>query len=733
VGRDTDGEPSCADQAPGGLDVSGVRHARLLIFGVLLVAAVVVVPALVGTAWAAPGRSSVLRLAVSPTQPPDDPPSAAQPPDTQSSSPKPPSTEAPHSPVASPPSTDQQQQPAAAQPTPTADAAALAAQQAAAQQAAAQQAALEAARQAALLAKQQAQAAKRAAQEAAAAQRANVTWVHRGRPAKLVIVRATSIDSVAAGALVQRVARNGRTVSLAALDAAIPASWMSVDGGTARLNAAVVLTPGTLLDVEGVTTLQLAGGANAADAAILYTGSGQIQIRGVTVTSVDPASGQAVAPGAAGRPYIVVAAAGRLDATDATLSDLGTNPVGDNHGSPAVSFGRGSTGSLVGTSLLRNSTGLTLAESQGVRLQDVTADDSVQDGIVLRGDRATTLSGIKAERNGNNGVLVSGQPSGRPITGIATTGNRAYGVSVSGQNGAEVSNLSLVNDRAGGLELSRFTNGKVHNITTTDEPNGVFLHVNSVNVVLDAVTVTGGRTGILEEKTTSGLQVTGSTLNTAHVAGMEIGGHNTLLDGLTVNASRTAIRVERGAVGVTGDKVSLVGGTDGLVTSAGTSGVVFNDLATTSVGNDAVRSLSPGMQVNRGQISGGNTGMDLQAATTVTGLQIGLTSTGVRGRVTDPITLDDVKIDAVAVGIDAQPGSKMSVRDSSVHALEAVRGTVSLLGVDDLSLPPLNLLGAIGLPLVALAVLLEVLHLLRQRRFGPTRRTQPPLVAVQAP
>jgi len=79
---------------------------------------------------------------------------------------------------------------------------------------------------------------------------------------------------------------------------------------------------------------------------------------------------------------------------------------------------------------------------------------------------------------------------------------------------------------------------------------------------------------------------------------------------------------------------------------------VFNDLATTSVGNDAVRSLSPGMQVNRGQISGGNTGMDLQAATTVTGLQIGLTATGIRGRVTDPITLDDVKIDAVAVGIE---------------------------------------------------------------------------------
>ena len=545
-------------------------------------------------------------------------------------------------------------------------------------------------------------------------------------------MRATSIDSLAGGALVQRVVRNGRTVSLAALDSAIPTSWMSIQGDTARLDAAVVLTPTTLLDVEGVKTLQLAGGASGADAAILYTGSGRLQLRGVTVTSVDPASGQPVGANSPGRPYIVVAAAGRLDATDARSTISGPTRSATTTASPAVSFGRGSTGSLVGTSLLRNSTGLLLAGSQGVRLQDVTADDSVQDGVVLRADRDTVLSGIKAERNGNDGVLVSGQASNRPITGISTTGNHAYGVSVTGQTGAEVSNLTLSGDQAGGLELSRVTNSKVHNITTADEPNGVFTHVNTTNVVLDAITVNGGRTGILEEKTTSGLHVTGSTINTVHVAGMEIGGHDTVLDGLTVNGSRTAIRVERGAAGLTADKVALVGGTDGLVTSGGTSGVVLNGLTTSSIGNDAIRSLSPGMKVNGGQISGGTTGMDLQASTTVTGLQIGLTSTGIRGRVSDPITLDDVKIDAVALGIDAQPGSKVSVRDCSVHALEAVRGTVSLLGVDDLSLPPLNLLGAIGLPLVALAVLLEIFHLLRQRRFGPTRRMQPPLLAAQA-
>ena len=40
-----------------------------------------------------------------------------------------------------------------------------------------------------------------------------------------------------------------------------------------------------------MTTLQLAGGATAPEAASLYTGSGVLALHGVTVTSVDRISG----------------------------------------------------------------------------------------------------------------------------------------------------------------------------------------------------------------------------------------------------------------------------------------------------------------------------------------------------------------------------------------------------------------------------------------------------------
>ena len=55
------------------------------------------------------------------------------------------------------------------------------------------------------------------------------------------------------------------------------------------------------------------------------------------------------------------------------------------------------------------------------------------------------------------------------------------------------------------------------------------------------------------------------------------------------------------------------------------------------------------------------------------------------------------------------------------HALHATRGDVRLSGVNDLNLPPLNLLGVIGLPLILLALVLEFLHLLGQIRRKRSR------------
>ena len=162
-------------------------------------------------------------------------------------------------------------------------------------------------------------AAKTAAQSADAARRARAAWETHGRPTALVIVRPTSVDLVDQGRLTRRIPRTGGTLTLTGLDRYLPRDWLSITAGTAKLSAALVLTPAVTLDVGApVTTLQLAGGATAPEAASISTGSGGLTLNGVTVTSVDRNSGQAMAPGP-GRPFVLVSPGGRFTATDATL------------------------------------------------------------------------------------------------------------------------------------------------------------------------------------------------------------------------------------------------------------------------------------------------------------------------------------------------------------------------------------------------------------------------------
>ncbi len=199
-----------------------------------------------------------------------------------------------------------------------------------------------------------------------------------------------------------------------------------------------------------------------------------------------------MAPGP-GRPFVLVSPGGRFTATDATLSDLGTAPrdgreQADVEDHPGLDFHTGSTGSLVRTSLLRNGTGLQLDGSQGVHLEGVTVSGSAGTGLVLRGDRGTTMSGVRAEHNGAYGVQVTAPSTDRPITGIATTGNGSFGIGLDKQTGTHVTAVSTSGDGSGGVELTRSRDVTVSALTAADEPAGVFTHVNNANVVLDQLT-----------------------------------------------------------------------------------------------------------------------------------------------------------------------------------------------------------------------------------------------------
>jgi hypothetical protein len=590
--------------------------------------------------------------------------------------------------------------------------------------------AAEQARAQARLERQRARAAERAAKAAAAAEKVRVSWEHHGRPRQMVIVRERQIDVVTDGRHTRRAPRRQGPLTLGALDRYLPGPWLAVADGTAVLAATVVLTPGATLEVSGVRALKLVGGPHPADAASIYTGSGRLALRGVSVTSLDPVSQQAVAPAAAGRPFILVSSGGRLDSVDSAISDLGTLPLGASDGCPGVSFNPGSSGSLVRTELLHNSTGVLLSRSEGVHLEDVTATRSAGDGVVLRGDRATTMSGIRAVGNGGNGVVVTGENSGRPVTGVQTSGNGAFGMVVMGQTGALISGVATTGDEAGGLRINRSTDSVITDFTADDQPIGIFTHVNSTGIVLDRVHTTGGRRGVVAEKSTRRLDVVGSTFEGARVAGLSLGGQDVDLDAVHVADSRTGVRIERGASDVRVNGLVVNGGEDGVVATPGTRNVVVSDLVANHVKSDAVRTFSPDTRIVGGVITGGSTGLDIGAAAAIDGTTITGADEGIHSRSAALVRVDRVTVDAISLGVNAVDGSPLVLSDSRVHALESVRGDVGNEGVNDLSLPPLNLLGAIGVPLILLALVLEVAHAVRLRGFGGRKRTGPPSVAV---
>jgi Periplasmic copper-binding protein (NosD) len=328
-------------------------------------------------------------------------------------------------------------------------------------------------------------------------------------------------------------------------------------------------------------------------------------------------------------------------------------------------------------------------------------------------------------------VQVSGPSSARPITGITTSGNAKFGVAVFSQQAPQISGIVTQADGYGGLQLSGDTNAVVSDFSAVDQPIGVFNHAGSTNVTLSGLRISGGGRGVMAEKTTDGLTLSGSTIERAQT-GVSLGGRNVDLRDVLISNSQSGLRVERGATGVTATAVNVTGGQDGVVVIPGTDGVLLRDLMIDGASSNGVRTSGTNAQIQGGRISNTPTGIDAEAATTINGTEITAVNVGIRARATDLVAADDVTVSAMSSGVTVQEGSPFVLTDSRVDALQAVTGEANYQGLNTLSLPPLNVLGVIGIPLVLLALLLDQVQRFRQRNrpSGDQRRLPPPRLQV---
>jgi hypothetical protein len=342
------------------------------------------------------------------------------------------------------------------------------------------------------------------------------------------------------------------------------------------------------------------------------------------------------------------------------------------------------------------------------------------------------MANLRAERNGGNGMFVGGENSDRPVSGLTTLNNKLYGLVVTVQKGTQISGISTEADEAGGLRLNQVENVTVTDFSATDQPIGIFTHVGSTGVVLDNIRTSGGRRGVVVEKSTTKLELKNSTIEGSRVAGVNIGGKEIQVNGVQVTDAKAGVRIERGAAHIKLAGSTIEGGRDGIVSSPGAEDVTITDLTANNVEDGAIRLGTPHAVVSGGTINGGATGIQVTGPATITSVAINGPSAGMRVRSPELVRAENVAIEATDLGLDVSPGSQMVLANSSVHALEAVRGVFTSEGTNNISLPPLNLLAAMGVPLIVLAIVLEQVHSFRQRKVGGNKKRLPPAIPVGA-
>jgi hypothetical protein len=396
----------------------------------------------------------------------------------------------------------------------------------------------------------------------------------------------------------------------------------------------------------------------------------------------------------------------------------------------------------VRTSIRGNYVGLTLSGSVAVHLDTVTVARSSGDGLVLRGDRDTVMRAVRSTGNDRNGVLIYGTAVARTLTGIDTSSNGDYGIAVIRQDNVTLNDVSSTADRGGGLRLTGCTNCSTSGVTAVDDTVGVLVNGGSTRVKLVSTHVSGGAQGLVVAHGVSGVDIEDAHIERAAVSGVNISASDVVLRALIVSYSTTAVKVTGAANDITLTAPIVYGGRDGLVIAATVRQVTLLDPEVTGVSNDGVITSLPGLHISGGRIYGGITGINARAATVLDGTSVGQVNEGIhvgqsvvgqsvvgqsvvgQSVVGQSVVVhgNHIDVNAITSGIKVDPGAEFVLTDSRIRAREALRGDVTRLGNNYLSPPQFPWLRSIGVLVLALAIALQSIYVMRFRRF---RRSAP--------
>jgi hypothetical protein len=607
-------------------------------------------------------------------------------------------------------------------------------------------------------------AAKAAAEFARAARVGRAIWDSHGRPATLTVVGPTRVYVLRDGVLQLNLTRPSGPLSVLWLAQNLPDQWASWPAaGVARLNSAVVVTDGSSLTAGSrqLSTLQLTDGAS------IWVGRGSLAATGITITSIAPATGKPLPSTDPARPFVLAGRGATLTLDNVTVTGLGNSAAPDHAG---VTWGKGATGHAAAVKVTGGYAGLRLAASVAVTLRQVTVTGSAKDGLVLVNDTGTTLDSVVSEENGGNGLRLGQGPANRTVAGVTTSGNTGFGIAAGNISGLTIDRLGSSGDTAGGIELTGCAGCTVTAATTTNDHVGVKVSRASSQVKIVGGTFSGGAYGVFVGAQSTGVTLSGITVQGAASYGVDVSGRDVTVAGGKIASAGTGVRIgpgsdtvavnaaavsggSRAGVAIAGSNVTVKrttvqGGHDGIqvylnahtveldsdtVTNARDAIVVAKGAAAVRILNpvligfagNAISNSSAGLAVTNGRLHGGGTAVATVAPMSLTGTQIDQVTEGMHIGPRVTVNAGRISILAEKTGVSIAPGGRLELADSKVLAPIGIKGDVRYSGTNVIALPPFPWLGVVAIAAVLLGFILEALHATRQPKRRPTREVAP--------
>ncbi|MFF4798936.1 right-handed parallel beta-helix repeat-containing protein [Streptomyces sp. NPDC001351] len=545
-------------------------------------------------------------------------------------------------------------------------------------------------------------------------------WQRTGQPDRLLVIRPGMVDLVRHGVLESRRISGAGAVPLSWLVTNTGSEWIDRHGddlSVVQIRAAVLLSPGSGLRIGAVTKKVLfTTGDSTASATWIRGSRATLDIRDTTLAATGPSGGTMV------RPYISMGSGGRLDITDSTISGFGLTGRASSRFS-GVTWGKGSAGSAVGARFEGNRTGLRLEGSTGVRLNNVTVEHSLQDGVVLSGDTGTSVAGLTSRSSGRNGVVVGGTAN-RTLSGITTQDSSGIGIRATPQNGLVLNGIQSRSDRGGGIRLQSCAECTITGAAVQGTQVAVAVTGPGSRAVVKAPRLTGSRTGISLDEDIESATVTGGTVS-GFQRGIAISGPKATVTGTRIENGLTGISLNGKARHAVVHDVRIDDCRTGMTAGSTTTDVSLTGVRVTNASGKGLTSASPGLRVTDGHVSGASTAIDLAAPAlldkvTVTGAHRGIHLTpGVRATGTALDVLAERK------GIEADRGAVIDITDSRIRAPLALGGAGRILshGRTVVTLPPFPWLGGAAILALLTAIALQTVHQVRHRH---TPRPQVP-------